>query len=110
VLTFDWDSGGMFGALLRLNYYDDWQTTAGLFNEAVPPAKFSYSSTVLVDAEVSMTFNEMFTVTLGGENILDEYPDDEQDGTLRFLGVEDALTSPFGFNGGFYYLRLSASF
>jgi iron complex outermembrane receptor protein len=110
VLTFDWDSGGIFGALLRLNYYDDWQTTAGLFNSSNPPDKFSYSSTLLVDAEVSATFNEMFTVTLGGENIFDEYPDDEQDGTLRFLGVEDALTSPFGFNGGFYYLRLSASF
>ena len=31
VLSFNWDSGGMFGALLRLNYYDKWSTTAGLF-------------------------------------------------------------------------------
>jgi iron complex outermembrane receptor protein len=59
---------------------------------------------------VSLNFGEMFTVTLGGENIFDEYPDDEEDGTLRFLGVEDALTSPYGFNGGFYYLRLAARF
>ena len=28
----------------------------------------------------------------------------------RFLGVNYALTSPYGFNGGFYYLRLSADF
>ena len=28
-----------------------------------------------------MTINEMFTVALGGENLFDEYPDDEQDGT-----------------------------
>ena len=54
-----------------------------------------------------MNINEMFTVALGGENLFDEYPDNEQDGTLRFLGVEDALTSPYGFNGGFYYLRLT---
>jgi iron complex outermembrane receptor protein len=100
----------MFDALLRLNYYDSWSTTAGLFNESDPPATFDYGSTLLVDAEVSMTINEMFTVALGGENIFDEYPDDEQDGTLGFLGVEDALTSPYGFNGGFYYLRLTASF
>ena len=71
---------------------------------------FSYGSTLLVDAEVSVTLNDMFTVTLGGENVFDEYPDDEQDGTLDFLGVDYALTSPYGFNGGFYYLRLSASF
>ena len=28
----------------------------------------------------------------------------------RTLRVEDALTSPSGFTGGFYYLRLTASF
>ncbi len=110
VLSFNWDSGDMFGALLRLNYYDGWSTTAGLFNEAVPPAIFDYGSALLVDAEVSLTLNDMFTVTLGGENLFDEYPDTERDGTLDFLGVEYALTSPWGFNGGFYYLRLSAHF
>ena len=110
VLSFNWASGGMFGALLRLNYYDGWSTTGGLFNESDPPDTFDYGSTLLVDAEVSLDFNDMFTVTVGGENIFDELPDDEQDGTSRFLGVEDALTSPYGFNGGFYYLRLSARF
>jgi iron complex outermembrane recepter protein len=110
VLSFNWDSGGMFGALLRLNYYDSWSTTAGLFNEADPPAIFDYGSALLVDAEVSLTLNDMFTVTVGGENLFDEYPDTERDGTLDFLGVEYALTSPWGFNGGFYYLRLSAHF
>jgi iron complex outermembrane receptor protein len=110
VLTLDWKPGGMFDALVRFNYYDSWSTTAGLFNSDDPPAIFDYGSALLVDAEVSMTFREMFTLTLGGENIFDEYPDDEEDGTLRFLGVEDALTSPFGFNGGFYYLRLAVNF
>jgi iron complex outermembrane receptor protein len=113
VLSFNWDSGGMLGALLRLNYYDGWDTTAGLFDDPEDdPAfeTFSYGSTLLVDAEVNVTFNDMFTVTLGGENIFDEYPDRELDGTLDFLGVEYALTSPYGFNGGFYYLRLSMSF
>ena len=100
----------MLGALLRLNYYDKWSTTAGLFNASSPPDTFDYDSALLVDAEVSLTLNEMFTVTLGGENIFDEYPDDELDGTLDFLGVNYALTSPFGFNGGFYYLRLQANF
>ena len=30
VLSFNWASGGMFGALLRFNYYDSWSTTSGL--------------------------------------------------------------------------------
>ena len=113
VLSFNWASGGMFGALLRLNYYDAWSTTGGLFDPTPPGRDQSCTTTVrrlLVDAEISMTFNDMFTVTLGGENIFDEYPDDEQDGTLDFLGVNYALTSPYGFNGGFYYLRLGVSF
>ncbi|MFT7139346.1 MAG: iron complex outermembrane receptor protein, partial [Sulfitobacter sp.] len=33
-----------------------------------------------------------------------------QDPTLDFLGVTRALTSPWGFNGGFWYLRLAADF
>ena len=110
VLAFMWGSGSMFDALLRLNYYDSWSTTAGLFNGSNPPDTYDYGSTLLVDAEVTMNINDMFSVSLGGENIFDTYPDDEEDGTLTFLGVEDALTSPYGFNGGFYYLRLTARF
>jgi iron complex outermembrane receptor protein len=111
VLTFDWTSGGPLGATLRFNYYGDWSSTGGLFDDGVPPLDvYDYGSSLLVDAEVSFKFNDMFTVALGGENIFDEYPDNEGDGTLRFLGVEDSLTSPYGFNGGFYYLRLSANF
>ncbi len=66
--------------------------------------------TVLVDLEARFTFAERYTVAVGGENIFDEFPDDEQDPTSQFLGVNYALTSPYGFNGGFYYLRLSADF
>src|SRR5688572_15576621 len=113
VLSFNWASGGMFGALLRFNYFDSWSTTSGLF-DPTPVGEnqvvYDYGSSLLVDAEISMTFNDMFTVTLGGENVFDEYPDDEQDGTLDFLGLNYALTSPYGFNGGFYYLRLSVGF
>jgi iron complex outermembrane recepter protein len=110
VLSFNWASGGMFGALLRLNYYDEWSTTGGLFSPGDASDVTTYGSALLVDAEVNLTINEMFTVTVGGENVFDEVPDTEQNFVLGLLGVENALTSPWGFNGGFYYLRLSASF
>jgi iron complex outermembrane receptor protein len=47
---------------------------------------------------------------VGGENVFDVEPDDEGDPVLRFLGVDKALTSPFGVNGGFWYARLTADF
>ena len=110
LLTFDYSSGGFFGGLLRLNYYDSWTTTAGLFSPGDASDQYSYGEAVLVDLEARFTFAERFTVAVGGENIFDEFPDEEQDPTSQFLGVKNALTSPFGFNGGFYYLRLSADF
>ena len=110
VLTFDYATGGLFSGLLRFNYYDSWATTGGLFSPGDASDQYSYSSSVLVDLEARLTFNEIFTVTIGAENIFDEFPDAEQDPTSRFLGVEHALTSPYGFNGGFWYLRAAASF
>lgn len=56
------------------------------------------------------TLKENYKFSLGGENIFDIRPDDEAGPTLQFLGVRQSLTSPFGFNGGFWYLRASAEF
>jgi iron complex outermembrane receptor protein len=47
---------------------------------------------------------------VGGENVFDTQPDLEQDPVLRILGVDRSLTSPFGVNGGFWYVRASADF
>jgi iron complex outermembrane receptor protein len=110
VLTFDYRQGGAFGALMRLNYYGDWSTTAGLFSPGDASDIYDYGANVLVDLEASYTFAEKYTVAVGAENVFDTRPDKEGDPTLQFLGVEDALTSPFGFNGGLWYLRLEAKF
>jgi iron complex outermembrane receptor protein len=109
VLTLDW-AGGALGALLRVNWFDDWSTTEGLFSPGDASDQYIYDSAFLVDVEARYTFAEAFTVAAGAENLFDEYPDDELGPVLGFLGVEDALTSPFGFNGGFWYLRFEARF
>jgi iron complex outermembrane recepter protein len=111
VLTLDYTQGGAFETLMRLNYYGSWSTSAGLFYDpSNPTGPYSYGSNVLVDLEASYKFAEKYTVALGAENVFDQHPDKEKDGTLQFLGVKDALTSPFGFNGGLWYLRLAAKF
>lgn len=109
ILTFNY-SAGRFDGLVRLNSYGDWETTGGLFGPGDASDVESYDGKTLVDVEARYRLNEMITVIVGGENIFDTFPDDERNGVLAFLGVEDVVTSPFGFNGGFWYVRASAKF
>ncbi|WP_020412475.1 TonB-dependent receptor plug domain-containing protein [Microbulbifer variabilis] len=109
-LTLDFDTGDIFSGYLRLNRYSSWESTGGLFGPGDASDTYSYGSEILVDLEATFTLYENYKIAIGGENIFDVQPDDEQDGTLQFLGVDQALTSPFGFNGGFWYLRASAEF
>jgi iron complex outermembrane receptor protein len=109
VLSLDY-ARDQFNGLVRFNYYGDWSTTGGLFSPGDASDQYDYSGKVLVDLELSYTFLENYKVTVGGDNIFDVYPGDEKEPVSRFLGVDYALTSPFGFNGAFWYGRLSASF
>lgn len=109
VISLDYTRGG-FDGLVRLRRYDDWSTTGGLFSPGDASDQYDYDGEILVDLEVSLTLAENYRVSVGGENIFDTEPGSEQDPTSRFLGVENSLTSPFGFNGGFWYARFSASF
>tara|TARA_R110002072_G_scaffold13418_7_gene56195 strand:- start:26215 stop:28782 length:2568 start_codon:yes stop_codon:yes gene_type:complete len=109
-LTVSLNSDGMFDGLVRFNNYSDWSTTGGLFSPGDASDRYDYEGDVIVDLEGTLTFQEKYRVTLGAENVFDKQPDREQDPTLQFLGVSRALTSPWGFNGGFWYLRLAADF
>ncbi|MCO1336054.1 TonB-dependent receptor [Microbulbifer sp. OS29] len=109
-LTFDFDTGDFFDGYLRFNRYSSWESTGGLFGEGDAADTYSYGSEILVDIEATFTLYENYKVSVGGENIFDVMPDDEEEPTLRYLGVRHALTSPFGFNGGFWYLRAKAEF
>ncbi|MEQ8486810.1 MAG: TonB-dependent receptor [Pseudomonadales bacterium] len=108
VLTFDY-ARQWFDGLVRFNYYDGWSTTGGLFSPGDASDRYSYSSALLVDVELSVSFAEHYRVTVGGDNVFDKLPPNEQEPVAQFLGVKRSLTSPFGFNGGFWYLRLSAT-
>ncbi len=109
VVTFDFQRD-TYNGVLRLNYYDGWATTGGLFSPGDASDQYSYSGSVLVDVEFRMMIADNYTVTLGAENLFDELPGNEQEPVSQFLGVQYSLTSPYGFNGGFYYLRLRADF
>lgn len=109
-LTFNYDTGRMFSGILRLNNYGSWGDSGG--QVAAPDASeaVSYGSEMLVDVEATLRFGEHVRVAVGGENIFDVEPDDDGHFVSELLGVDKALTSPFGFNGGFWYVRLAADF
>ena len=108
VLTFEYLRRDFLEGILRFNYYDEWSTTGGLFSPGDASDRYDYDGQLLVDVELSLDFLDNYRITVGGENIFDELPEREQEPVSRFLGVKYALTSPFGFDGGFWYVRLSA--
>lgn len=109
-LTFTYETARLFSGYVRLNHYGSWETTGGLFSPGDASDATSYSSEVLVDLEATFNLGTNYDVTLGVENAFDTYPEEEQNPVLQFLGVKYAITSPFGFNGRFWYLRLGARF
>ncbi|MEJ2128198.1 MAG: TonB-dependent receptor [Woeseiaceae bacterium] len=110
VLTLDYQTDGMFGGFLRLNNFDGWASTGGLFSPGDCSDFTRYSGALIVDLEATFTFAERYSVSVGGENLLDEEPGKEGDEVLQVLGVDRAITSPWGTNGGFWYVRLQADF
>ncbi|MCZ6658504.1 MAG: TonB-dependent receptor [Gammaproteobacteria bacterium] len=109
VITFDYTHGELFDGLVRFRYYGDWSTTGGLFSPGDASDQYDYDGEFLVDIEVGFNVSDHFRVSAGGENVFDQLPDKEEEPVSRFLGVDHSLTSPFGFNGAFWYLRLTAT-
>ena len=109
VLTFDYEFD-KYNTMIRFNRYGEWSSTGGLFGPGDASDAHDYSSAVLVDLEFSMELSDNITVAVGGENILDKYPNQEDNGVLQALGQQYSITSPYGFNGAFWYLRGKVSF
>ena len=97
----------------RLNYFgqywdsEDGRNAAGV---AGGPAQSwlypSYAGKALVDLELGIPFGEALTLAVGGENVLNTYPDVNQYGAAT-VGNQYGQYSPFGFNGAYYYTRLN---
>ena len=81
----------------RVSYYDDWYDSEdGEF----------YSGKSILDLEAAYTWNDNTTIVLGMQNVLDETPD-ENPNAAAGVGNQYSQYSPFGFNGGFWYLRVT---
>jgi iron complex outermembrane recepter protein len=93
----------------RANYYGDWA------NQLEYPGQ-RFGAKTLFDLDVSYTFAEHFTLTVGANNLFNTFPDKiaasptnpiyALTGGLNDGQVYPRSGGPFGMNGGFYYARL----
>ena len=95
-----------FGFVLRNTHFGK---TAFHYTNRPPE---SFSSKILTDISISYAPKSWLTITTGVNNLFDVYPDRiknyENTGEGRFIYAMEA--SPFGFNGGYYYLNMSFYF
>jgi iron complex outermembrane receptor protein len=110
---------GKLGTNLRLTRYGRVKT----FDPASPIQDESFSPKVLTDLSVSYQFTAFLQATIGANNLFDVYPDPLK---VRQFPTPDSPTNidnssfgrfvysrnatQFGFNGGYYFLNLSARF
>ena len=116
----------------RANYYGKWSnaleyyfgpaslSTAQLNALTVAPPSQIFGAKTLFDLDVSYTFAEHFTLTVGANNLFNVFPDKIQASGVNPIyqlsgGLNDGQVyprsgGPFGINGGFYYARLRVKF
>lgn len=100
VLTVDYRTPWDLDVLLRANRYGSWEDAT--FGEVA-----EFGSEWLLDLVFTYHIQNRFHISVGAENIFDNFPDDETNGVLTFLGATRPLSSPFGFNGGSWFVRAS---
>ena len=103
---------------LAFNRYGEYTITDG--------GRQTYGAEVLTDLRVKYQINDDISVNIGGNNIFDVYPDENEIGNSRTGTIVDGSgnqivsspgvftysrrSAPFGFNGAYYYVGVSYSF
>ena len=102
---------------MRFNYFGE--VAAEWFT---PGFKQTWSGEWLTDVSIRYNFSDDLSLTLGGMNVFDEYPDEWecQDPSnpsacraFPFPGLGFKYgweTTPFGINGGYYFARMGFRF
>lgn len=102
---------GEVGGFIRLNhygkYFEDHADSGSLLIEKDGLPLF-LGAEQTVDVEVNYTINDSYNVAVGANNLLNAVPDENR--WMRVLGAQYPTTTVMGFNGGFYYARLTYNF
>ncbi len=96
-------SQGAWRVLGRLRHYGDY------YDAPTNDASVAYypSPSTLFDFEAAFDLSDSLSVLIGLQNAFDEYPETNPNGEVAGLIYPES--SPFGFNGGYYYMRATWS-
>jgi iron complex outermembrane receptor protein len=101
----DW-SKGPWGATLRTTLYDDVLAPG---SAADGSGDWHTGTQGIVDLEARYRFGDHTTVSVGADNLFDQYPDQVPPNLNTSGGNPFSNFSPFGFNGRFLYGRVAVS-
>ncbi len=104
---------GDFSINARQNYFSSWA------NQLEYPGQ-TFGAKFVTDLDISYTFADRYTLTLGANNLFDTYPDKiAPTATNPVYALTNSLADgqvyprsggPFGINGGFYYVRIAIDY
>ncbi len=99
---------GPFSVLARANYFGKVAYTE---SNSDPARKQTLSGKWIADVDFSYSFAKGIRWHIGANNVFDEYPDENiPSNSFNGIFVYPRRTAPFGFNGGYYYSRISFEF
>ncbi len=107
-VTMNHMTGGGMRFLVRASHWGGYYDGEQPYYESSPSETIDYPSRILFDLEMARNFGDNWTMTVGGQNALNTFPE-EYPGAAAGVGNRYGQFTPFGFNGGFYYSRLSYS-
>ena len=87
---------GRWRLLGRLSYYAAWFDSRD---------SHVYDGDSVVDLEAAYPVSASTTLTIGGQNVFSNDP--EENPTAAATGNRYSAYTPFGINGGFYYVRVN---
>jgi iron complex outermembrane recepter protein len=100
----NWENGP-FAATFRAVRYGEV-----LVPSNTPSLDYTLSPKTLIDLEARYTWNDLVTLSVGADNILDEYPDAAPFNLNSTGNTPFSTYSPFGYSGRFVYTRATVNF
>ena len=99
----------MWGVLGRASYFSGWFDSEDYLQNPDVEGTGEYTGRVIFDLETTYTVESGLSLTLGGRNILNTYPD-ENPNAANSVGNKYGQFSPFGFDGAYWYAKVGYSF
>ena len=98
-----------WGVIGRANYFSGWFDSEDYLQNPDVEGTGEYTGKITVDLETTYTVDSGLSLTLGGRNILNTYPDENPNGADS-VGNKYGQFSPFGFDGAYWYAKVGYSF